>query len=145
MQKVNKLSAGFVVVSMMGAVSVFAMDTMATGTMMHEDKMMTASGTMMTSATGTAKVIKMMDQMDDGLMMKIDKNSSKEEIMKLQEMLIKKGHLKIKKGARLGFFGPATMKALEMHKKMSMKMMHDDKMMMATGTMMKATDTMMHQ
>ena len=143
---INKLNAGLVVVSMMGAVSVFAMDQMSTGTMMNASgTMMMHEDKMMMSATGTAKISKMMDQMDDGLMMKINKKSSKEEIMKLQEMLIKKGYLKIKKGTRLGFFGPSTMKAFEMHKNMSMKMMKDDKMMMATGTMMKATDTMMHQ
>ena len=119
MKQINKLSAGFVVMTVMGAVSVFAMDSMATGTMMKDDKMM---------ATGTKMMMHDDDKMmlSDDMMMKIDKKSSKADIKKLQEMLIKKGHLKLAKGAKLGFFGPATMKAYEAHKKIMMK---DDKMM----------------
>jgi hypothetical protein len=125
MQKINKLSAGFVVMTIAGVISVFAMEPMA-------DKMM--KDKMMADKMATGTMMKMHDDkmmMPEEMMMKINKNSPKEDVVKLQEMLIKKGHLKLKKGTKLGNFGPATTAALLKHKKMMMK---DGDKMMGTGT-----------
>jgi hypothetical protein len=141
MKKINNLSAGFVVMTVMGTVSVFAMDAMATSTMMkHDDKMMD------NMATGTMMKDKMMDKMENKMMkkemmsemmaMKVTKRSSKEEVIQLQEMLISKGFLKVRAGTKLGYYGPLTVSAYSKYTA-KMKMEGTDKMM-GTGT-----DTMM--
>ncbi len=140
MQKINKLSAGFVVLTIMGTVSVFAMDpmadkmmkdTMATGTMMKDDKMMMKDkGTLMPEV----------GMMTSDMMMKITKKSKRDEVAKLQQHLIDKGFLKVRAGTKLGYYGPLTTAAYAKYMasmKMEDKMMKDDKMM-GTGT-----DTMM--
>ena len=115
------------------AVNAFAMDVVATGTMMkHDDKMM---------ATSTKMMDKMADKMEHKMMLtdeeaaKITGLSGKEKVMALQNMLIEKGLLKVKKGSKLGFYGPATRAAHMKMKAEMMKMMHDDKMNTASSTM----------
>lgn len=138
--KINKLSAGFVVMSIMGTVSVFAMDIMTDkmdDKMMMKDKM--ATGTMMKDDKMMAD--KMM--MSDDMMMKITKKSGSSEISKLQQHLIEKGFLKVRAGTKLGYYGPLTINAFKKYEAsmMAMKkdsMMKDDKMM---GDKMMSTST----
>lgn len=142
--KSSKLSAGLVVVSVLGTISVFAMDTMsASGTMMNSDKMMTATGTMMHVDNMMTATNTMM--MSDDMMMKITNKSPKTDVAKLQQFLMDKGFLKLIKGTKLGFFGPATKNALKKYGSSKMMMKNHDDKMMSTTTMMQATTTMMHQ
>ncbi len=93
----------------------------------------------------------MMDKMDntmkksvttsDDMMMyeKINPMSSKEDITKIQMMLVEKGHLVMPKGVAYGYYGKLTKAAYAKYKKTSMTMKGDS--MMKTDTMEK--DTMM--
>ncbi len=160
MKTLNKLNIGLVVVTMFGAVSVFAMDVMTDKEkMMMKDKMMDdkmATGTMMKDKMMDkmtdkmeAKMVKK-DMMDEKMAMKVSRKSAKAEVMQLQELLISKGLLTVPAGTKLGFYGPKTVAAFAKYKAMMMKegvMMNDkmtgDKMMKDDKMMGTGTDTMM--
>ena len=76
----------------------------------------------------------------DSMMMyeKITPVSSKEDITKIQMMLVEKGHLVMPEGVAYGYYGKRTKAAYAKHKKMSMM---KDAGMMKTDTMKK--DSMM--
>jgi hypothetical protein len=114
--QINKIAAG-IILSMITVSAVGAMEMMATDTMM-KDKMVDT---------------KMM--FNDEMYMAITNKSKRDDVTKLQMMLVEKGYLKMPKMASYGYFGPLTSKAMMKYKDAKM-MMKDDKMM-STGTMMK--------
>lgn len=161
--KLNKLGAGILLTTLVAGSS-FAMEVIATGTMMKKDDVM-MKGEMM-------KDDKMMkgDTMmkKDDVMMK--KAAMSTEVSDLQTILIEKGYLVIPAGVAKGTFGPKTRAALAKFQKANglsasgyfgpltkakiammkgamMKddamMKKDDAMMKMDDKMMKATDTMM--
>jgi uncharacterized surface protein with fasciclin (FAS1) repeats len=108
--KLNKLAVGIVLAASITG-SAFAMDMAATGTMMKKDEMVKGETMMMKD--------KMMSDTDYS---KINHKSGKSEIVKLQKMLVEKGHLKMPKGVAYGFYGKATRAAVAKHAGMTKDM-----------------------
>jgi murein L,D-transpeptidase YcbB/YkuD len=132
--KLNKLGAGIVLVTILTGSS-FAMEVMATGTMMKKDDTMMKGDTMMKKDLMSAR---------------------QTEISDLQNLLIEKGYLVIPAGVAKGTFGPKTRAALIKFQKANglnasgyfgpltkAKMMKKDDTLMKGDTMMKKDDAMM--
>jgi hypothetical protein len=113
----------------------YAMDMtkdMTSNDMMKKD----ATGTMMIKEGTTSMMHNAMQEgmvnYDSGMM-----TSKKEDISKLQMMLVDKGFLTMPKGVSYGYYGPRTKMAYKKYKSsMMMKSESGSAMMKATGTMM---------
>lgn len=82
-----------------------------------------------------------MAQSDTTMYTKVSSSSKKEDITKLQRMLVEKGYLSMPKDVSYGYYGMRTKVAFKKYISASM-MMKDVK---NADTTMKATDTMMQQ
>lgn len=131
MQNNYKISTLMLGISLLAVSPSFAMDTM------KDDKMMKDK-----TATGTMMMDDKMKMNDEKMMMiakimKITRTSPRSDVALLQQFLIDEGYLKLRKGTRLGFYGPLTITAFKKYEEN--KMMEKEKMMMKEG------DTMMKQ
>ena len=120
-------------------------DTMVSDSMKKTDSMMIDS--MKNSETMMDTSMKKNTMIANDMMMleKVTPMSRREDISKLQMMLVEKGHLVMPEGVAYGYYGRLTKAAYTKYKKMSM-MMKDD-VTMKKDTMvsdsMKKGDTMM--
>lgn len=140
--KIASLCAGAV----LSVTSLSAMEMMDKGTssMMKDD--MKKSGVMMHDTMMKDDSMKKSATVASDMMMleKVTAFSSKEDIAKVQMMLVEKGYLVMPEGVAYGYYGKRTKAAFTKYKKMSMMMkdgMKKDAMM--KDTMMKK-DTMMN-
>jgi predicted transcriptional regulator len=100
----------------MGSVS--AMEMSATSSSMMKDKMM--DDHMMGSTTMMKKDDTMMKDSMSDMYEKVSNISKKEDIKKVQMMLVEKGYLKMPKGVSYGYYGKLTTAAFKNYK-LSMK------------------------
>ena len=142
--KIASLCAGAV----LSVTSLSAMEMMDHGTSsMMKDDMKKSSvmihDTMMKDDSTKKSAMVVSDMM---MLEKVTSMSSKEDITKVQMMLVEKGHLVMPEGVAYGYYGKRTKAAFTKYKKMGMMMkdngmMHDT--MMKDG--LKKGDTMMTQ
>jgi hypothetical protein len=119
---------------------VSAMDTMPNDAMMKKDTMGTVTQVNAMADTMPEKMSNKttMTSGDTSVYTTIMPSSKKEDISKLQMMLVNKGYLSMPYGVSYGYYGMRTKAAFK--KYMSMSMMKSGT---STTTMMKAADIMM--
>ena len=134
---IKKLGGVFAVM-MISTSGAFAMDMMDHGTSsMMKDDMKKGDSMVHTTMVQDDTVKKSAMVATDMMMLeKVTSMSSKENITKVQMMLVEKGYLVMPEGVAYGYYGKRTKAAFATYKKMSM--------MMKDGGMMKKDEAMTH-